>query len=329
MKLFPIQNFSDINIKKVLIRMEIRQLQYFVAIAEREHFNRASQVLNIAQPALTRQMKLLEAEMGLLLFERLPRGIRLTPAGRHFLGEAREILRQLQTAVSRTQAAALGRAGQLRLGVIEMGAWQGLIPDSLRQFRREFPAVALDLAVLSSPSQIEALRARKLDAGLLYYPPKQAGFHAIPLIRHPVMIALPAEDPRAAQAVVRLADLADAPFIGFRRPFSPQFHDEIHAECRARDFLPRFITETASEADMLALVSAGAGVCFVNSCQRWREPHAVRILPLADFEVSLELFYVYPEDDPVLPVAGFRRVVEAVLAAQTDQPAAAPAKRAP
>ncbi len=294
--------------------MEIRQIQYFIAIAEREHFNRASQHLNIAQPALTRQMKLLEAEMGVALFERLPRGIRLTPAGRFFLDEAREIVRHLSTAVTRTQAAAAGRAGRLRLGVIEMGAWHGLIPDSVRRFRKVFPAVDLDLAVLSSPGQIEALRARKLDAGLLYYPPKDAGFVAIPLIRHPVMIALPAESPLAGQAQVRLRDLADENFIGFRREMSPQFHDEIHAECRARDFAPRFLTETGSEADMLALVSAGAGVCFVNSCQRWREPHSVRILPLTDFDVHLELHYAYPETDTALPVRHFETIVRGVLA---------------
>lgn len=299
--------------------MELRQIQYFVAIAEREHFSRASQVLNIAQPALTRQMKLLEAELGVELFERLPRGIRLTPAGRHFLDEAREILRHIQSSVIRTQAAAAGRVGRLRLGVIEMGAWHGLIPDSLRQFRRDVPGIELDLSVLSSPAQIEALRARKLDAGLLYYPPKRAGFHAVPLIRHPVMIALPVENPLSAEPLIQLKDLAQENFIGFRREFSPQFHDEIHAECRARDFMPQFITETSREADMLALVSAGAGVCFVNSCQRWREPHGLRILPLVDFDVSLQLFYVYPEQEPVLAVSEFQSVIAKVLAQSTQE----------
>ena len=293
--------------------MEIRQIQYFVAIAEREHFNRAAQALNIAQPALSRQMKLLETEMGVALFERLPRGIRLTPAGRFFLEEARGILRQIAQSVSGTQAAAMGRAGLLRLGVIEMGAWQGLIPDSLRRFRKEFPAVELNLSVLSSPGQLAALRARTLDAALMYYPPKNAGITAISLLRHPVMIALPAEDPRADQDKIALPDLKGTGFIGFRREISPQYHDEIHAECRRHDFWPQFVTETSNEADMLALVSAGAGVCFVNACQRWRQPHAVRILPLVDFDVGLELHYAYPEQGATLPVLHFGRVLQEVL----------------
>lgn len=297
--------------------MEIRQLRYFIAIAEREHFNRAAQHLAVAQPALTRQIKLLEAELGVDLFERLPRGVRLTPAGRFFLTEARGILRQIASAVSGTQATAMGRAGRLRLGVIEMGAWHGLIPDGLRAFRAQFPAVEVNLSVLPSPAQFEALRAQQLDAALMYYPPKNAGFAALPLLRHPVMIALPAESPLAEQRQVALADLAGAPFIGFRREVSPQYHDEIHAECRARDFWPRYVTDSSNEADMLALVSAGAGVCFVNSCQRWRLPYGVRILPLTDFDVGLDLHYVYPEQDVPLPVRNFVTVLLAMLAQQT------------
>jgi len=282
--------------------MEIRQIQYFIAIAEREHFSRASEHLRIAQPALSRQMKLLEAELGVELFERLPRGIRLTPAGKFFLEHSRSILGQISNAVSLTQAMAAGRAGRLRLGVIEMGAWQGLVPDSIRRFRKEFPAVELELSVLSSPGQTEALKAGRLDAGLLYYPPRDAGLVAIPLIRHPVMIAVPVESPHAESTEVDLNDLSGEAFIGFRRAVSPQFYDEIQAECLAYGFEPRFITETSCEADMLALVSAGAGVCFVNACQRWREPHAVRIRPLRNFGVFLELHYVYPEQNN-LPVA--------------------------
>lgn len=282
--------------------MEIRQIQYFIAIAEREHFSRASEHLRIAQPALSRQMKLLEAELGVELFERLPRGIRLTPAGKFFLEHSRSILGQISNAVSLTQAMAAGRAGRLRLGVIEMGAWQGLIPDSIRRFRKEFPAVELELSVLSSPDQTEALKMSRLDAGLLYYPPHDAGLVAIPLIRHPVMIAVPAESLHAESTEVDLNDLSDEAFIGFRRAVSPQFYDELQAECAAHGFKPRFITETSCEADMLALVSAGAGVCFVNACQRWREPHAVRIRPLRNFGVFLELHYVYAEQNN-LPVA--------------------------
>lgn len=289
--------------------MEIRQIRYFVAIAERAHFSQAAAHLHVAQSALSRQMKLLEEEIGTPLFDRLPRGVRLTPAGRFFLDEARGILAQLGRVSAQTRAAATGRAGRLRLGVIEMAAWQGLVPDSIRRFRRAFPAVELDLTITPSPGQVEALRAGRLDAGLLYYPPQDGGFTAIPLVEHPVMIALPAENPLAAAGALRLADLTGLPFIGFRRAFSPQFHDQIHAECRARGFVPDFITETSSESEMLALVSAGAGVCFVNSCQRWREPHAVRIRPILDFDVRLVLHFAYPAGQDLPPVRHFQTVV--------------------
>lgn len=294
--------------------MEIRQLRYFIAIAEREHFNRAAEYLHIVQPALTRQMKLLEEELGVQLFERLPRGVRLTPAGRFFLEEARAILRRISNAVSGTQAAAVGHAGRLRLGVIEMAAWHGLVPESIRLFRRRFPAVELMLSVLSSSDQIDALLAKRLDAGLLYHPPQNIGLSTLALMRHPVMIAVPAESPLAKLDRVGLGDLEPLSFVGFRREASPQFHDKIQAECRARNFSPHFVTETGGEAEMLALVSAGVGVCFVNACQRWRVPHAVRILPLVDFHVDLELHYAWPEQAAELPVAHFGGVLRSVLA---------------
>lgn len=311
--IFPIQNLYATDRKKRLMIMEIRQIRYFIAIAEREHFSRASEFLNVAQSALSRQMKMLEDELGVELFERLPRGIRLTPAGQFFLDEARAILKQIAGSTTRTKAAALGRVGRLRLGVIEMGAWQGLIPDSLRRFRETINEVELELSVLSSPSQIEALRARKLDAGILYYPPKEAGFIAIPLIRHAVMIALPADNPLTQNSEIKLHDLAQERFIGFRREVSPQFHDEIHVECRSKEFHPNFINESSCEADMLALVSAGAGVCFVNACQRWREPYSVCIRPLVNFNVHLELNYVFPMEGTQLPVHHYRTVLEETL----------------
>lgn len=294
--------------------MEIRQIRYFIAIAEREHFNRAARHLNIAQPALTRQMKMLEEELSVQLFERLPRGVRLTPAGRFFLEEARAILDRISDAVSGTQAAAVGHAGRLRLGVIEMTAWHGLVPESIRLFRQQYPAVELVLSVLSSSDQIDALLAKRLDAGLLYHPPRGIGLTALPLMRHPVMIALPAESPLAKLDRVGLGDLEPLNFVGFRREASPHFHDNIQAECRARNFVPRFVTETGGEAEMLALVSAGVGVCFVNACQRWREPQAVRILPLVDFHVDLELHYVWSEQAAELPAAHFGAVLRSVLA---------------
>ncbi len=289
--------------------MELRQIQYFIAIAELEHFGRASQRLRIAQPALSRQVKLLEAELGTLLFERLPRGVRLTEAGRVFLERTRGLVQQLDHAVLETRAAAEGRAGALRLGVIEVAAWEGVVPESLRRFRAAFPEVRLVLSALSGARQIDAIRLKHLDAGLLYNPPDDPALAVLPLARHPVMLAVHAASPLAGAEAVRLADLADQDFIGFHRRESPRFYDDLQAAFDRARFTPRISAEMRNEADMLALVSAGAGVALVNSCQRFRPPQAVRFLPVPGLDVALTLALVHPADGDAPVVGRYAEIV--------------------
>ncbi|MBP1849605.1 LysR family transcriptional regulator [Rhizobium halophytocola] len=273
--------------------MELRQLHYFRAIAEAEHFGRASARLGIAQPALSRQVRLLEDELGLALFERLPRGVRLTAAGHVLLGHCRQLAGALDRAVTETRAAAAGTAGTLRLGFIEVAAWHGIVPDAIRSFRAEVPGVALALSSLSSGAQLQALREQRLDGGILYNPPEDPGLISIPLERHPVMLALPADDPLAAAASIRLADLAGRAFIGFQRAESPRYFDDLAGALATAGFAGQEVAQMHSEADMLALVHAGAGLAFVNSCQRWRPPDGIAFRPVEDLDVGLDLCLVH------------------------------------
>ena len=295
--------------------MELRQIQYFVAIAELEHFGRASQRLRIAQPALSRQMKLLEAELGTPLFERLPRGVRLTAAGRVFLDRTRGLARQLEHAALDARAAAEGTVGVLRLGVIEVAAWEGIVPDSIRAFRLAFPEVRLALSALPGARQIDAIRLKELDAGLLYNPPDDPALSVLPLVRHPLMLAVPAESPLATRTDIRLADLADQDFIGFQRRESPRFYDDLQAALARRGFQPRISAEMRTEADMLALVSAGAGVALVNSCQQFRPPQGVRFRPVAEVDVSLSLALVHLADEDAPVVRRYAEVLRGMLVA--------------
>jgi len=273
--------------------MELRQIQYFVAIAEAEHFGRAAVLLRVAQPALTRQIKRLEAELDLQLFERLPRGVRLTPAGRTLLVEFRTVHGQIARAVATARAAAVGLHGALRLGFIEAAAWHGLVPDAIRAFRTGFPGVELTLAALPTAEQLAALRQGQMDAALIYNPLPADDLAAIPLVRHPVLLAVPAGTALADRAAVRLADLAGQPLIGFQRRASPKLFDDIHASFRAVGYTPRYIAELMAETEILALVSAGAGIAIVNSSQMWRPPHGVSFIPVTDMTVSLQLALVH------------------------------------
>src|SRR5579862_8592395 len=125
--------------------MELRHLRYFVAVGEDQHYGRAAERLGIAQPALSRQIQDLERELGFTLFERLPRGVRLSAAGKLFLSDARRLLQDIVEAKRRAERVASGKAGTLRVGFVEMLSWHGVVPDTFRRFRRRHPDTELDL----------------------------------------------------------------------------------------------------------------------------------------------------------------------------------------
>src|ERR1700688_1142454 len=130
--------------------MELRHLRYFVAIGEEEHYRRAAQRLNVAQTALSTQIQNLEAELGFKLFDRQPRGVKISAAGRLFLEDARRILQQVNEATERARRVAKGQSGTLRVGFTESASWQGVVPDAFRRFRERQPDAELQLNPLAS-----------------------------------------------------------------------------------------------------------------------------------------------------------------------------------
>src|SRR5579862_7721573 len=145
--------------------MEMRQLRYFLAVGEEQHYGRAARRLRVAQPALSRQIQNLEQEIGFKLFERLPRGVKITDAGKLFLDDTRRILEGINDATTRAKRIASGQSGTLRIGFVESISWQGIVPDSLRDFREHQPDVELQLRSLRSIEQIAAIHSGALDAG--------------------------------------------------------------------------------------------------------------------------------------------------------------------
>lgn len=299
--------------------MELRQIQYFIAIAEAEHFGRAALRLRIAQPALSRQMKLLETELGLDLFERLPRGVRLTPAGRVFLAEIKELNGLIARSVTAARAAAAGQHGTLRLSFIEAAAWQGLLPDAIRRFRAEYPGIELALLSMPTADQLAALRQRQTDAALVYNAEPADDITAVRLVDHPAVLAVPVESPLAQRQSLTLADLAGERLIGFQRRASPKFFDDIHAAFRAAGVMPRYVVELMAETEILALVSAGAGCALANQQQVWRPPHGVRFLPVRDLNVSLTLGLVHRRGDAPPALAHFIGILQDLTGSGTFQ----------
>ncbi len=283
--------------------MELRHLRYFLAAAEEEHFGDAAERLRITQPSLSRQIADLEAEIGVPLFDRLRRGVRLNPAGRSLLEDARRILGDVEQASERARRAGRGEAGTLDVGFIDSVSWHGIVPDSFRRFRTARPEVLLRLFAMSSREQLAAVRDSRLDVGFVYFrPPEDPVTTARAVATDHVMLAVPADHALAGAADVWLPDLARESFVFFPRAVSPVYFDKLTAACAERGFRPRVVQEAGSETAMLGVVASGLAVAFVNSAVRWRRPENVVLLPIEDLDLPLVLECVWrrQSDSPTL-----------------------------
>lgn len=273
--------------------MDLKQIRYFIAVAEDEHFGRASDRIHIAQPAISRQIQLLEAELGVLLFERLSRGVRLSAAGAAFRDHCVRILDDLAHAVSETQAVARGEAGLLKLGFIEVAAWSGTIPNAIMAFQKSNPSVRLTMSSMTTLDQIDGIHNGRIDAGFLYNPPGETPLTALPISQHKILLAVPANSDFAKRQSVHISELAGQPFISFNRRESPAYSDELHRALFNAGLVIDVVHEAENEAEMLALVTIGLGMALVNECHKWRIPNGVKLLSVTDLDVSLSLAFVY------------------------------------
>jgi DNA-binding transcriptional LysR family regulator len=287
--------------------MELRHLRYFVAVGEEQHYGRASRRLRVAQPALSRQIQDLEEEIGFKLFERLPRGVKLNPAGKLFLEDARRILQEISDAAARAARVARGRSGTLRVGFTENASWRGIVPDSFRRFREQQPDAELQLHPAASLDQIEAIRAGRLDAGFVNFMPEADPELDQVAVGNPhVELAVPKRHPLAKLKKARLRDLVDAAFVWFPRWAGPAFYDQMMEACyRGGLKSPRIVQEGNNEATILSLVSTGLGVGWVLGTARWRSPATVAILPVVDLNVTLRLALAWRRDNNSPLLASF------------------------
>ncbi len=291
--------------------MELKQLRYFLAIAEEEHFGRAARRLRVAQPALTRQMHKLEEELQIGLFDRLPRGIRVSVAGRALQEDARRLLADVAQVARHVQLVGRGKVGVLRLGYVEVAGWQGIVPQSIREFTESAPDVRVELAAMPSQEQIAAIRERKLDAGFLYNAPKDDEDLSVRHLEdHGVCLAVPRDSALLSRKRIRLQELSGRPLIHFQRPGSPIYYDALLAEFKKHNIEPRIVQEAANEAAMLTLVTTGAGLAIVNSCHRWRLPQGVQLLPIDGLAVPLELSLVHLGESRSPPLLRFKEWFE-------------------
>jgi DNA-binding transcriptional LysR family regulator len=295
--------------------MELRHLRYFVAVGEEQHYRRAAERLRVAQPALSRQIQMLEEEIGFKLFERLPRGVKITDAGKLLLNDTRRILQEVNEAAQRAGRVARGQSGTLRIGFPESASWHGVVPDSFRQFRERQPNVELQLNPLSSLEQVEAIRSGRLDAGFVYnIPETDRELDQVEVGLHRLVLAAPKGHPLTKLRKLRLRDMVEADFVWFLRRQSPIYYDRLMRECFRNGLkTPRIVQEAVDQATMLSLVSCRLGVAFVSESTRWRCPVGVVLLPVTDLKLRVPFALVWRKDNNSPLLANFAAHVKSLV----------------
>jgi DNA-binding transcriptional LysR family regulator len=298
----------------VTVVPELRQLRYFVAVAEEGSLTRAAARLHIAQQSLSQQIRTLETQLGTTLFVRSSRGAELTDAGAVLLREARPVLAQAARAVEAVREA--GR-GSLRVGFLSSVA-NYVMPPVVRAFRERHPEVALHVEDVAVATLVARLRAAELDAGLSR-PPHVDDLETEVVLREPVAAVLPEGHPLAGRDEITLGDLADDPWVLTPRASWPPWHRKYDEDFARAGFRPRIAQRGTSPQNLLALVAAGVGVTRLPLSARSLRDSGVAFVPLAGDEAEVVLVWRPGAPNPVLPLL---RSVVRELARTTDLTAA-------
>jgi len=247
--------------------MELRHLNYFVTVAELANFTKASRRLRVAQPALSRQVRDLEEELGVVLLERSPRGARLTPAGEAFLPEAQAVLARAAEARGVAKAFATGERGELRIGYAPSPTVE-LLPRILHAYQSEAPGMRVRLHDLTTEELLGGLRAGTLDAALMVRPGRRdlTGLVFEELIRYPACVAMKPGHPLLRSRRVALRELADQPLLAYTRADYPEYHEWLESLFHSIAVQPRIAEEHDSATSLIAAAEAGHGVALVLSC---------------------------------------------------------------
>lgn len=286
---------------------DLRQLRYFVAVAETLSFTQAAQRLHMSQPPLSQQIQALEQDLGVTLLARNKRRVSLTEPGRLFLEEARDILAHAEGARNRVADAAAGYTGRLRLAYPASVAFHPALPQTLLRFSSLAPLVQLELSEMYTEAQYAALEADdQIDAGLVRALPKQRqleqNLRLIVLDHEPLLLAMPITHPLASRTTpIALKEVACEPFVAQPRAHSATLYDTLTRLANRAGFHPLIRQEARQVTALLALVSAGIGMALVPASLRAVQLSGVAMHPLAD-PGAVQLLAVACRADNASPV---------------------------
>ncbi len=274
--------------------MELRHLRYFVAVAEEEHMTRAALRLGIQQPPLSQQIRDLERELGVELFDRTPRSVKLNTAGSVFLDDARTLLTLADEAVMRVRQSARGELGRIAVGYTSSASLHDRIPRIIRAFSARYPLIRLDVRENTTRDLLDAVASREIDIAFVR---SSASHHpelrSILLCEEPMMVAMPAGHPLASDsAALSLGMLANESFVLYLSGEGPGIQDVLFPACRKAGFRPRVVESVPRLLSAVTMVAAGRGISIVPEALQSVHPSSVAYRALDDqstFSVPLTL----------------------------------------
>ena len=277
--------------------MELRHLRYFIGVAEEENVSRAALKLHVSQPALSRQIRDLEEELGFLLLERSAKSVRLTEAGRAFLTEARAVLQRAEDAVKAARAIATGGRGELHVGYAP-SLTARILPPTLRAFQAELPNVRVRLHDLSTEEMLAGLREGKLQIALVVRltPALLRGLRFEELARDSICLAVAPKHPLAGRRTVTLAEVAREPLVTYSRKDYPDAHENLAAMFAAIKSKPRIAEEHDSVSSLIAAVEAGNGVAIAPQSLTCTAGPRLKLIPFSPAPAPLIIGAAWSKD---------------------------------
>jgi DNA-binding transcriptional LysR family regulator len=281
------------------MQIELRQLKYFVAVADEKHFGRAAQRLNMTQPPLSQAIQHLENQLGAQLFIRTTRHIQLSAAGHALLPEARRLLAQADLLPRLVQRAANGETGELRLAFISIADYS-ILPPVLRTFQQGHQSVKMELIEATSDRQLDLLEKAEIDLGFLIAPIPESllnTLHYKKMRSEALILAVP-ESEAHRNAPQDLNTYKDLPLILFPRKIAPALHDSILSCFGSAGLTPVISQEAIQMQTIIALVSANMGIALVpESVSNLKRP-GVTYFPLKQSQDALEIGIAWRKDNP-------------------------------
>ncbi len=274
---------------------DIRQLKYFIAVAETSHVGRAAELLNMSQPPLSRQIALLEQALNAQLFIRHPKGVALTPAGEQFLIDAKGVVAALDQACRNASQVAQGKAGELGVGFM-MHTVYNIVPALTKAFMTQYPDIKLRLQEVVPSELIAQVQKGDVDAAIMLNPGPSKKLNHLRIREEAFCLAVPENHPLANRKIVEADDLENQPLIATPQRVAPILRDAVENYCARAGFAADVILETQLQQTIISLVAEGLGIAMVPEAMKNANVNGVVYRPLRNAPV-VEYVILWREDN--------------------------------